>query len=113
MKNVLEFLEGTVSKYPERYAVEDENICFTWRELQECARKIGSFLCKEGKAGSPVAIVAEKGVFTLAAMLGAAYAGDFYVMIDPSQPDGRMREIFEVLRPELTIICAAGRWMTR
>ena len=24
MKNVLEFLEGTVSKYPERYAVEDE-----------------------------------------------------------------------------------------
>ena len=44
MKNVLEFLEGTVSKYPERYAVEDENICFTWRELQECARKIGSFL---------------------------------------------------------------------
>ena len=104
MKNVLEFLEGTVSKYPERYAVEDENICFTWRELQECARKIGSFLCKEGKAGSPVAIVAEKGVFTLAAMLGAAYAGDFYVMIDPSQPDGRMREIFEVLRPELTIV---------
>ena len=78
MKNVLEFLEGTVSKYPERYAVEDENICFTWRELQEYARKIGSFLCKEGKAGSPVAIVAEKGVFTLAAMLGAAYAGDFY-----------------------------------
>lgn len=104
MKNVLEFLEGTVSKYPERYAVEDENICFTWRELQEYARKIGSFLCKEGKAGSPVAIVAEKGVFTLAAMLGAAYAGDFYVMIDPSQPDGRMREIFEVLRPELTIV---------
>ena len=44
MKNVLEFLEGTVSKYPERYAVEDENICFTWRELQEYARKIGSFL---------------------------------------------------------------------
>ena len=35
MKNVLEFLEGTVSKYPERYAVE--NICFTWRELQEYA----------------------------------------------------------------------------
>ena len=61
-------------------------------------------MCKEGKAGSPVAIVAEKGVFTLAAMLGAAYAGDFYVMIDPSQPDGRMREIFEVLRPELTIV---------
>ena len=60
MKNVLEFLERTVSKYPERYAVEDENICFTWRELQEYARKIGSFLCKEGKAGSPVAIVAEK-----------------------------------------------------
>ena len=39
MKNVLEFLEGTVSKYPERYAVEDENICFTWRELQEYAKK--------------------------------------------------------------------------
>ena len=88
MKNVLEFLEGTVSKYPERYAVEDEKYMLHLAGVAGICQKIRKLLCKEGKAGSPVAIVAEKGVFTLAAMLGAAYAGDFYVMIDPSQPDG-------------------------
>lgn len=46
MKNVLEFLERTVTKYPDHYAVEDNNLCFTWRELQQLSQIIGSFLCK-------------------------------------------------------------------
>ena len=104
MKNVLEFLERTVIKYPDRYAVEDKNLCFTWRELQQFSQIIGSFLCKVSKPGSPVAIVAEKSVFTLAAMLGTVYAGCFYVIVDPSQPTGRMQEIFEVLKPDVIII---------
>lgn len=104
MKNVLEFLEKTVSKYPDRYAVEDENICFTWREIQDFSKIIGSFLCKESSERRPIAIVGEKSAFTLATMMGVVYAGCFYVMIDPSQPTGRMHEIFEVLKPEVTVI---------
>ena len=104
MKNVLEFLERTVTKYPDRYAVEDKNLCFTWRELQQFSQIIGSFLCRVSKPGSPIAIVAEKSTFTLAAMLGTVYAGCFYVIIDPAQPTGRMQEIFEVLNPEIIII---------
>ena len=44
MKNVLEFLEETVAKYPDRYAVEDKNLRLTWKELQESAQMTGS-LC--------------------------------------------------------------------
>ena len=104
MKNVLEFLEETVAKYPDRYAVEDKNLRLTWKELQESAQMTGSFLCKVCKPGRSVAIVAEKSTFMLAAMLGTVYAGAFYVIVDPSQPAERMREIFEVSDPDAVII---------
>ena len=104
MKNVLEFLEETVAKYPDRYAVEDKNLHLTWKELQESAQMTGSFLCKVCKPGRSVAIVAEKSTFMLAAMLGTVYAGAFYVIVDPSQPAERMREIFEVSDPDAVII---------
>ena len=104
MKNVLEFLEETERKYPERIAVEDETICFKWCELKTFAQRIGSFFCKVCDAQKPVAIVAEKSTFTLAAMLGVVYAGCFYVIVDPSLPVGRVKDIFEVLEPEAVLI---------
>ena len=104
MKNVLEFLEETERKYPERIAVEDETICFKWCELKSFSQRIGSFLCKVSEAKKPIAIVAEKGTFTLTAMLGTVYAGCFYVIVDPALPVGRVHEIVQILEPEAVII---------
>ncbi len=104
MKNVLEFLEKTAEKYSDRAAVEDENMCFKWKDLKKISQGIGTFLCKECTAGKPVAIMAEKSPFTMAAMLGTVYAGCFYVIIDPCLPSGRMQDILDVLEPEVMIL---------
>lgn len=36
-------------------------------------------------------------------MYGAVYAGCFYVIIDPSQPAARIRDILQVLEPSLVV----------
>ena len=45
----------------------------------------------------------EKSVFALQAMMGAVYAGCFYVYIDPSQAPARFRQILSVCRPACVV----------
>ena len=82
MTNVLEYLEETAGKYPEKEAFADENNSCTFKELQERARRIGSALAGRTEPGKPVAVWMEKSVNAVAAFLGIVYAGCFYVMLD-------------------------------
>lgn len=103
MKHMLEYLERTEKKYPHRLAVDDGNVYFSWSELLKLSRRMGSSICSFTEMGKPVAILAEKSAVTLAAMFGTVYAGCFYVMIDPSQPAARLKEILRILEPALII----------
>lgn len=104
MKNILEYLEKTADRYPRRTAVEDEKESFTWKELEELSRRIGTAAGKRITSGDPVVILAAKSPLTLAAMFGAVYGGGFYVNVDPGFPPERIREIFQVLQPKLALI---------
>lgn len=103
MDNILEYLEKTESRYPDRLAVDDGNLYFSWNELLKLSRRMGTAISRHTKTGKPVAILAEKSAVTLAAMFGTIYAGCFYVMIDPFQPAARLKEILRILEPELII----------
>lgn len=99
MRNILEYLERTEEKYPNRTAVEEQHSQLTWRELGNLARKMGSAIGRRIQPGQPVVVLAEKSAGTLAAMLGTVYAGGFYVAVDPSLPAERIQRIFQELSP--------------
>lgn len=103
MDNILEYLEKTAAESFHHVAVDDGSICLTWTELLDLSRRIGTAFCKKTDMGKPIVLLMEKSAVTLAAMFGAAYAGCFYVMIDPAQPPERICEIFRVLSPELVV----------
>ncbi len=103
MKNILDYFEATVKKYGPKKAVEDEYGDISWIDLQTKAKEIGTVLCQKISGNSPVVIIAEKSIKTLALMLGAAYAGGFYVMVDPRQPMSRIDDILATLEPALII----------
>ena len=102
--NVLEFLEETERKYPTRTAVDDGTVCLSWRELKDLSQRMGTLFCEICDQGEPVVILAEKSARILAAMFGVVYAGCFYVMVDPSQPAARIREILKILEPQLVVL---------
>lgn len=106
MKNVLEYLEASAKRVPDKVAVRDVESSCTYRELYEDAGRIGAVLSTHANPGSPIAVLADKSVDTLKIFMGIAYAGCFYTLIDPSFPAERIQTIMRVLRP-VTVIYAS------
>lgn len=103
MINVLEYLENSAARFPDKIAVKDDAGECTYAELEIRARQIGTALTRYIKRTEPVMIFAPKSVQTLQAFMGTVYAGGFYVPVDPSFPAQRIRRIYEVLKPKAVI----------
>ncbi len=102
--NVLEFLEKTAKEFHEKIAVIDENESITYSALLENSKRIGSALAKIITPGQPVAVFAEKGVKTLSVFFGIAWAGGFYVLVNPDLPEYRIAQIQSVLNSKYFIV---------
>ena len=97
MKTVLEYLEKSENKNSEKIAVIDEMGKYTYKELLDFSKKIGTGLSKHFEPRNPVPILMEKGKDTLACFFGTAYAGCFYVLLNPDLPQTRLEHIIDVL----------------
>jgi amino acid adenylation domain len=103
LKNILCCLEQSARQYPDRVAVADDVSALTYRELTEQARRIGCCVGKLGARRQPVAVLLDKTPACVAAFLGVAYSGNFYVVLDSLMPADRIGRIFETLRPAALI----------
>ncbi|MEY8392210.1 amino acid adenylation domain-containing protein [Lachnospiraceae bacterium 45-W7] len=101
--NVLEFLESSVEKYPHKKAVDDGERSFTYVQLLQEAKRIGTVLTGCTAPGKPVVIFMEKSAGCLAALLGCVYAGCFYVVVHPVFPEERIRKMIKVLEADAAI----------
>ncbi|MBQ7994264.1 MAG: amino acid adenylation domain-containing protein [Solobacterium sp.] len=101
--NVLEMLEKTASRCPERLAFSDPERNITYKETLEQSKKIGSFLTEKGFVKVPVSFYLEKSTYAVCGMFGAVYAGGFYSLIDLRQPENRIRSILDTLKPAVIL----------
>ncbi len=102
-KNVLEYLEEAVKRFPDKKAFCDEKEQLSFFELYHQARSVGSALINRGITKKPVLIFMEKSPSAIMAFLGAAYAGGFYVPLDEEMPYKRIRLIMENTKAEILI----------
>jgi len=103
MKNVLEYLEETEIKNGKKIAVIEEEKECTYSELVKKSKKIGTELANYVIPRKPVAILMEKGINALSSFFGTAYAGCFYVLLNPELPIARLKKILEVLEAEIIV----------
>lgn len=64
-KNILEFLERTVDRYPDQVAVDDGQIILTWKELKELSMRFGTAFSRTVKEGKPIVFLMEKADLSL------------------------------------------------
>lgn len=107
--NVLEYLEFSEKKYPNRTAYTDRNGSITFSQFAERARSIGSLLVRRQMSGKPVAVFMDKSADTITAFMGAVYGGCFYCPLDVSMPKERIRTILSVLKPAAILTAESGR----
>lgn len=103
-RNVLEWLEETVIRLPDKVAYADDECELTFSQVWHDSRAVGSALAAKGLTGEPIVVFMPKSPRTIAAFFGCVYGGDYYVPIDPEMPRFRIELIFQNLQPK-AVIC--------
>ena len=99
MKNVLEYLEASALRVPEKIAYSDENESITFAALYDRARAIGSALAHRFGQNRPIGVAVGRHIGTLCAFFGVLYSGNYYVPLDPEMPSARLCGILSRLDP--------------
>lgn len=93
--NVLEYIEETVTRLPDKVAFADEEIQLTFAQFYDRIRCLGTHLIKLGADRDPVVVYMKKSPCTVSAFFGVIASGCFYVPIDEEMPRRRMELILE------------------
>ncbi|WP_346698069.1 amino acid adenylation domain-containing protein [Catenibacillus scindens] len=101
---ILDILEKTARRRPEKNGVIDAWGSCTYRQLAGMSQRVGSGLLNWVDPGKPVGIFMEKGINALTAFFGSVYAGGCYVMLSPQLPAPRLAQMAHVL--ELKVVIA-------
>ncbi|MDR0489763.1 MAG: amino acid adenylation domain-containing protein [Oscillospiraceae bacterium] len=103
-KNVLEYLQSSAARFPDKIAFSDEYESLTFSELDLRARSLGTCISEQTQTvNRPIALLSERTAGTLAAFMGVLYSGNYYVPLDSQMPKERIRGILERLDPLLLI----------
>ncbi len=102
--HVLDYLEETARRLPDKIAFAGEGEALSFGQLRELARSVGSFLSARGVCRRPVAVFMDKSPREIAAFFGVIAGGCFYVPIDAEMPESRIRLILETIQTPL-ILC--------
>lgn len=101
--NVMEYLEHTVKRLPDKIAFANDKMGMTFAEVFHDSRAIGSYMANKGYYREPVVVFMEKHPKMITAFFGCVYGGNFYVPIDAEMPAFRIELIFENLKPRVMI----------
>ncbi len=106
--SVVQWLEQTARKFPERTAYADENRRYTWAELRRTALSIAAHIeAAMPDRKQPIGIYMETSADMLAVYMGVAYSGNFYSPIAIDMPAVRAKKIVETLHSALFITTRA------
>ena len=84
--NVLQYLELTAPRVPEKVAFSNGTDSLTFRQVFDHSRAIGSYLAQKGYYNEPVVVFMRKHPKCIPGFFGCVYGGCFYVPIDEEMP---------------------------
>lgn len=103
INNVLDFLEHSASRLPDKIAFADEEGAVTYAELVRNAKRMATAIAARVSPRSPVAVLGGKTAQTVTAFFACVYAGCFYVPLNPAHPVYRKKQILATLGNPLVL----------
>lgn len=104
--NILDYLEASGNKFPEKIALADDNTAISFAELIKKAKSIGSNVAQltAYKMRQPVMVFVDRNVESIISFMGVVYSGNFYAPIDSKMPKERVELIVKTLNPVAAIV---------
>lgn len=104
-KNILQILEVSAKKNPQKIIFGEEKKDITYSEFVENSKLIGSNIISQTSSyKKPITIFIDKTINCLEAMMGVLYSGNFYTIIDTKSPEERAKNIIETLNSKIIIV---------
>ncbi|MEM9921776.1 MAG: condensation domain-containing protein, partial [Bacteroidota bacterium] len=104
-QTLLDLFESEVQERPHEVAAMDDAQILTYAELDLLSRRVASYLLATfgEEDRSPIALLLDRSVNTLAILLGIFRAGRSYIPLDPNFPQERLNYIVENSQTNLLI----------
>ena len=110
--NVLEYLEESARKYPNKVAFADDKVSITYADLVEKAKGFGTFLATKIGPHHPIAILGDKSVDAIVSFFSCVYAGCYYVPLNTRYPKDRITQILTTLdNPAIVVLNGFDRFL--
>ncbi len=88
--------EKIVRRYPDHIAIETDHERISYSQLNALANQLAHKLIeRSAPSNEPIGLLLEKGIRQIAAMIAVIKAGHFFVILEPSLPENRMRMILD------------------
>ena len=100
---ILDYLEATAARLPDKTAFTDESSAVTFAQLVHLSRAVGSALTAHVAPRTTVGFYMDKSVSAVAGFLGAVYAGCAYSLLNLRHPAVRIRAILDTLSSPVVI----------
>ena len=105
-KTMVDLFEEQVAAHKDKTAVVYKENMLTYQELNERANQIAFSLLDKGiEKEELVIIIAERSLQELPGIWGILKAGAAFVPVEPSYPEGRIRDIIEDSNPKVVVTC--------
>lgn len=102
--NVLEYLEASARRVPQKIAFSDREKSVSYQELESKAKKIATFIrSRINQKNRPIAVVIDRNIESLILFMGVVYSGNFYVPVDHTMPEQRIQLILNTLQPVMIL----------
>lgn len=107
--SVLDWLERTVSRCPQKTVFTGDSGSLTFRQLDDLRKAIGTCLAGLLPPHCPVAVLTGRDIYTPACFLGVASAGCFYAPMDAGEPLSRLNQLLSVIQAPYLLTDQAHR----
>ncbi len=99
--NILEYLEQTAKRLPEKTALTDDKLSLTFGQWLQQAESIGTAIAQASNSTihRAVLVFVDRRIEGLVGAMGVVESGNFYVPIDCKMPFERVRLIADVCKP--------------
>jgi len=107
--NAIEYFEsGALLKCPEKAAVRDRGVTYTFSQIERFAKNCAALIVKRSDSkGQPIPIFLPKSAQNIVADLGVLYSANAYANLDVKSPPLRLKGMLENLNPHLIVTSTA------
>lgn len=100
-KNILDYFEDTVERYPEKNALVYRDQSLSFGALYGHVQYLASYIIEVtgGYSKRPICIFLPKGIYVVIGDIATLYSGNFFNNLDIKTPIDRIKNIFQMLDP--------------